>query len=79
MITTTALRSPRYLQAIKSAIVAAVRASHQRANPAAAVWINNRRGEPSIYAQAARGKPVRLYDLNGREVTERVMAALIRD
>lgn len=76
MITATALKSARYLSAIRLAILAAVRASHAGARPAAAVWVNNRRGEPSIYAQAARGKHVRLYDLDGKDITARIMMAL---
>lgn len=76
MITTTSLQSPRLLAAIKQAVVQAVTLSHSRTCPSAAKWVDNRRGEPCLYAQASRGKPVQLFDLNGRNVTELVMSAL---
>lgn len=76
MITTTSLQSPRLLSAIKQAVLQAVSMAHSRACPSAAKWVDNRRGEPCLYAQASRGKPVQLFDLNGRNVTDLVMSAL---
>jgi len=76
MITTTSLQSPRLLAAIKQAVVQAITLAHSRACPSAAKWVENRRGEPCMYAQASRGKPVQLFDLNGRNVTDLVMSAL---
>lgn len=76
MITRTALTSPRLLAAIKSAIIQAVKMSHSRVCPSAAVWVDNRRGEPSMYVQTSRGKTAQVFDLNGREITESVMEAL---
>lgn len=76
MITATTLKSPRYLAALKAATVQAVRQSHARIIPAAAVWVKNRRGEAAVYVQACRGKPVQFYDVEGRDITETVLAAL---
>ncbi len=76
MITQTALRSPRYLAAIKAATVQAIRTAHSRITPAAAVWVENRRGDANLYVQACRGKPVEYRDNNGRDLTDMVLGAL---
>lgn len=76
MITATALKSPRYLAALKAAAVKAIQLSHMRVCPAAAVWVENRRGESSVYVQACRGRSIQFYDLNGRNISETVLAAL---
>lgn len=76
MITITALKSPRYLAALKTAALQAVRLAHSRVCPAAACWVKNRRGEASIYAQFCRGRSVEFFDTNGRNVTELVLGAL---
>lgn len=76
MITTTALKSPRYLAALKTAALQAVRLAHSRVCPAAACWVKNRRGEASVYAQFCRGRSVEFFDTNGRNVTDRVLGAL---
>lgn len=76
MITATALKSPRYLAALKNAALQAVRLSHRNVAPAAAVWVNNRRGEANVYAQACRGRSVQFYDVNGRNISETVLGAL---
>ncbi len=76
MITRTALRSPRYLAAIKAATVQAIRTAHSRITPAAAVWVENRRGEANLYVQACRGKPVEYRDNDGRDLTGMVLGAL---
>jgi len=76
MITATSLQSPRLLVAIKQAVLQAVTLSHSRVCPSAAKWVDNRLGEPCMYAQASRGKAVQLFDLNGRNVTDLIMSAL---
>ena len=76
MITVTALKSPRYLSALKAAALQAVRLSHRNVAPAAAVWVKNRRGEATVYVQARRGRPIRFYDVDGRDLTEMVLGAL---
>lgn len=76
MIAQTALRSPRYLAAIKAATVQAIRTAHSRVTPAAAVWVENRRGDANLYVQACRGKPVEYRDNNGRDLTDMVLGAL---
>lgn len=76
MITATALTSPRLLQAVKTATEDAVRLSHRKCAPFAAIWVRNRRNEPSFYVQAGRGRHVRYYDTNGRNITDTVLAAL---
>ena len=76
MITRTALTSPRYLQALKSAALQAVRQSHARIVPAAAVWVKNRKGEAAVYVQACRGRSIQFYDVDGRNVTALVLGAL---
>lgn len=76
MITTTALKSPRYLAALKTAALQAVRLAHSRVCPAAACWVKNRRGEASVYAQFCRGRSVEFFDTNGRNVTDLVLGAL---
>jgi phosphoribosylanthranilate isomerase len=76
MITATTLKSPRYLAALKAAAVQAVRQSHARVVPAAAVWVKNRRGEAAVYVQACRGRAIQFYDVEGRNITETVLAAL---
>lgn len=76
MITSTALTSTRLLQAVKNATEQAVRLSNRQVCPFAAVWIRNRRNEPSFYVQAGRGRHVRYYDTNGRNITDTVLQAL---
>lgn len=76
MITATTLKSPRYLAALKAAAVQAVRQSHARIIPAAAVWVKNRRGEAAVYVQACRGRAIQFYDVQGRNVTPVVLEAL---
>lgn len=76
MITQTALRSPRYLAAIKAATVQAIRTAHSRVTPAAAVWVENRRGDANLYVQACRGKPVEYRDNDGRDLTAVVLSSL---
>lgn len=76
MITQTALRSPRYLAAIKAATVQAIRTAHSRVTPASAVWVENRRGDANLYVQACRGKSVEYRDNDGRDLTAVVLGAL---
>lgn len=76
MITRGSLQSPRLLGAIKSAVVEAVTRSHAQICPSVAVWIKNRRGEPSMYVQVSRGYPARFYDTEGRNITDTVCGAL---
>lgn len=76
MITQTALRSPRYLAAIKAATVQAIRTAHSRVTPAAAVWVENRRGHSNLYVQACRGKAVEYRDSNGRDLTQVVLSSM---
>ena len=76
MITATALKSPRYLSALKAAALQAVRLSHRNVAPAAAVWVKNRRGEAAVYVQACRGRAIQFYDVEGRNITDVVLAAL---
>lgn len=74
MITATTLKSPRYLAALKAAAVKAVQLSHMRVCPAAAVWVENRRGEAAVYVQACRGRAIQFYDVEGRNITGTVLA-----
>lgn len=76
MITATTLKSPRYLAALKAAAVKAVQLSHMRVCPAAAVWVENRRGEAAVYVQACRGRAIQFYDVDGRNITAVVLGAL---
>lgn len=76
MITPTALVTDRYLAAIEAAILEAVQGAARVHHGAAAAIVRNRKGESSLYAQAARGQSVRLYDLQGRNTTAVVLSAL---
>lgn len=76
MITQTALKSPRFLAAIKTATVRAIRTAYSRVVPASAIWVYNRHGESSMYVQAARGRSPEYRDPDGRDITVMVLGAL---
>lgn len=76
MLTATALKSPKFLAAIKAAAVSAVRKSHAGILPLGIAYAMNRKGEKSVTVVAHRGRSVEYFDSRDRDVTGRVLAAL---
>jgi hypothetical protein len=76
MLTKTALKSPRFLAAIKAAAVAAVRKSHAHPLPVGIGYALNRKGAVAVRAVAHCGRSVEYFDSRDRDVTAQVLAAL---
>lgn len=76
MLTKTALKSSKFLAAIKAAAVAAVRKSHAGLLPVGIGYALNRRGAVAVRAVAHRGRSVEYFDSSDRDVTSLVLAAL---
>ena len=78
MITRTALTSPQFLAAIKQSVVEAVRkaGAWRHTHVGARAVVRNRKSKPSLLVSFLAGGELSFHDMEGRDVTARVLQAL---
>lgn len=79
MLNSTALKSPAFLVRIKAAAIEAVKNSHapnSRSHGIGQAVACNRKGRPAVLAAYHRRGGLEFFDMNDRDITTDVLAAL---